>query len=189
MSNPSPNVKDTLKLLAFSNVINQPRDARWLLLFDIGMLMHLASLHISCCFLGFTCFLKTWRRPEKLYSVRCTSHKVENFEMKPEWQPAAALRSSGSNVQLSLNSKAVFLSFVGLDFVVLSFPSIITDDPPVSILGQPLVMTFEPSFSCVRKLLSWARSLTGFLGKLQAPMACFKASRERGHGEVYAGVA
>ena len=26
-------------------------------------LSNLASLHISCCFLGFTCFLNTWRRP------------------------------------------------------------------------------------------------------------------------------
>ena len=63
VSNPGPNVEDALKLLTFSNAVNQPCNA-WLSVLVSWMQIHLASLHISCCFLGFTCFLKTCRRPE-----------------------------------------------------------------------------------------------------------------------------
>ena len=64
--------------------------------------------------------------------------------------------------------------------------SIFPDDPPDT---KPFVMSFDPPFPCDKNFLSCCKSLTGFLGKLQAAMACFKASSERGHGEVYAGVA
>ena len=63
VSNPGPNVEDALKLLTFSNAVNQPCKA-WLSVLVSWMQIYLASLHISCCFLGFTCFLKTCRRPE-----------------------------------------------------------------------------------------------------------------------------
>ena len=124
------------------------------------------------------------------FKLHHTQDKLIVLTKQPEWQPAAALRSSGSNAQPSLNSMPALTSLVSLDFAELLLPSIIPDDPQDSkLLTQPFVTTFDPFLPCDKKLLSFCKSLTGFLGKLHDLTACFKARRERGHGDAYTGVA
>ena len=62
MSHTGTNIKNALNPLVSFNAVNKPVQVQVIGCVDTH-LSNLASLHISCCFLGFTCFLKTWRRP------------------------------------------------------------------------------------------------------------------------------
>ena len=62
MSHTGTNIKNALNPLVSFNAVNKPVQVQVIGCVDTH-LSNLASLHISCCFLGFTCFLNTWRRP------------------------------------------------------------------------------------------------------------------------------